>query len=53
MEMVGIAHDDQQHKYFICKNSWGKNNPYGGIVFLSEEYVKSKTICIVLPRAAL
>ncbi len=53
MEMVGIARDDQQHKYFICKNSWGKNNSYGGFVFLSEEYVKSKTICIVLPSAAL
>ena len=53
MEMVGMAHDDQQRKYFICKNSWGKENPYGGFVFLSEDYVKAKTICIVLPRAAL
>lgn len=53
MEMVGMAHDDQQHKYFICKNSWGNNNPYGGFVYLSEAYVKAKTICIVLPRAAL
>ncbi|MBR6981497.1 MAG: cysteine protease [Prevotella sp.] len=53
MEMVGIAHDDHQRKYFICKNSWGNNNPYGGFVFLSEAYVKAKTICIVLPRVAL
>ena len=53
MEMVGMAHDDQQRKYFICKNSWGDNNPYGGFVFLSEAYVKAKTISIVLPRSAL
>lgn len=53
MEMVGIAHDDQLYKYFVCKNSWGNNNPYGGFVFLSEEYVKAKTICIVLPRIAI
>lgn len=53
MEMVGLAHDEQQRKYFICKNSWGDNNPYGGFVFLSEAYVKAKTICIILPKAAL
>ncbi len=53
MEMVGIAHDKKGEKFYILKNSWGKNNPYGGFVFLSEEYVKMKTIAIILPKATL
>ncbi len=53
MEMVGIAHDDNQRRYYICKNSWGKGNPYGGFIYLSEEYVKAKTICIVLHKDAI
>ena len=53
MEMVGIAHDDNQRRYYICKNSWGKGNPYGAFIYLSEEYVKAKTICIVLHKDAI
>ncbi|MBO4851895.1 MAG: cysteine protease [Prevotella sp.] len=53
MEMVGIAHDEHQQRYFICKNSWGKNNAYAGFIFLSEEYVRAKTICIVLSKDAI
>ena len=52
MEIVGIAHDKQHNKYFICKNSWGVQKPYGGFIFLSEDYVKAKTINVVIPKAA-
>jgi len=37
----------------VCKNSWGKDNPYGGFVYMSEKYLKAKTIAVVIPTAAL
>jgi bleomycin hydrolase len=53
MEIVGLAHDQQGIRYFICKNSWGTNNPYGGFMLLSENYIRAKTICIILSAEAL
>ncbi len=53
MAIVGMAHDKQGRKYYICKNSWGKKGPYRGFMFLSEDYVRMKTIAIVIPTAAL
>jgi len=50
MALVGIAHDQRGKRYFIAKNSWGKRNPYGGFMYLTEDYVKLKTICVVLPK---
>lgn len=47
MEIIGIAHDKHNRKYFICKNSWGKNNPFGGLMYMSEAYFRSKTIAII------
>lgn len=52
MEMVGIAHDADGKKYFICKNSWGTGNPYGGFMFLSENYVRLKTIAVIIRNGA-
>ncbi len=51
--IVGMAHDDQGKKYYLCKNSWGKDNPYGGFVYLEEDYVRAKTINVVIPTKAL
>lgn len=48
MELIGIAHDKNGKKYFIAKNSWGTDNPYGGLMYLSENYVRLKTIAIVV-----
>lgn len=53
MEIVGLAHDKKGNKFFVCKNSWGKDNPYGGFVYMSEKYLKAKTIAVVIPTAAL
>ena len=51
MMLMGIARDRQGRRYYIAKNSWGKANPYGGLMYLSEDYVRLKTIMIVLPSA--
>ena len=53
MVIIGIAHDDHGKKYYLCKNSWGEENPYNGYMYLSENYVRAKTIAIMLPAAAL
>lgn len=48
MEIVGLAHDQHGQRFFLCKNSWGTANRYGGFMFLSENYVRMKTIAVVL-----
>ncbi|MFC2514748.1 MAG: C1 family peptidase [Prevotella melaninogenica] len=48
MEIVGLAHDQHGRRFFLCKNSWGTVNRYHGFMFLSENYVRMKTIAVVL-----
>ena len=48
MEIVGLAHDQYGRRFFLCKNSWGTANRYHGFMFLSENYVRMKTIAVVL-----
>lgn len=52
MELIGLAHDQQGTTYFIAKNSWGTRNPYGGLMYLSESYVRLKTIALYMIREA-
>lgn len=46
MEIVGLAHDDDNRRYFILKNSWGTGNPYKGLMYMSEDYFLLKTIAV-------
>ena len=48
MEIVGLGHDQHGRRFFLCKNSWGTANRYHGFMFLSENYVRMKTIAVVL-----
>lgn len=48
MAITGMARDRRGRLYFIAKNSWGTDNPYGGMMYLSEEYVRMKTIAVVM-----
>ena len=50
MAIVGLAHDDEGERYFIMKNSWGKENPYGGLMYLSYGYFQKKTIAVFLNK---
>ena len=50
MEIIGIARDHDGKKFFVMKNSWGRNNAYGGIMFMSENYMRLKTIAVFLPK---
>lgn len=50
MAIVGIAHDETGQKYFIMKNSWGTNNRYKGLMYMSFDYFHRKTIAVYLSR---
>ena len=48
MAIVGIARDASGRRFFIMKNSWGTANPFGGLMYVSEDYVRMKTIAVYL-----
>lgn len=50
MSIVGIGRDRKGMKYYIMKNSWGTDNPYRGLMYVSEDYVKLKTIAVYMPK---
>ncbi len=51
MHILGTALDQTGSKYYIVKNSWGTDNsPYDGYIYVSESYVRYKTISIMLHR---
>ena len=52
MELCGMAHDKQGHRFFLAKNSWGKRGKYAGYMYLSYDYVKLKTIAFYMSRKA-
>jgi bleomycin hydrolase len=52
MAMIGIAHNSEGRKFFICKDS-RTSTLRRGLVYLEEDYVRAKTIAMVIPTAAL
>lgn len=50
MCLIGTAHDKRGKRYYIAKNSWGTGNPYGGLVFLSEGYLRFATLMVMVRK---
>ena len=50
MHLIGTAHDTEGHLYYVLKNSWGKHGPYQGLVYMSEDYFRAKTVSVTLPK---
>lgn len=53
LHLVGIAFDQFGNKYYVLKASKGKNNDFGGFIYMSESYFKLKTISVSLNKNAL
>ena len=54
MHLTGIVKDQDGNRYYITKNSWGtERNPFGGILNMSESYVRAKTIAIMVHKNAI
>jgi bleomycin hydrolase len=54
MHIVGLSKDAEGKTCFYTKNSWGADsNSYGGYLHLTEDYVRLKTIAIVVNKEAI
>ena len=53
MHLYGTAKDQNGTKYYLIKNSWGETGAYKGIWYMSENFVKAKTLNFVVNRNAI
>jgi bleomycin hydrolase len=54
MHLIGKAKDKNGTTYYVVKNSWKpQTNRFGGYNHLSQEYVKAKTISVVVHKDAI
>lgn len=53
MHIVGLAKDQNGDKYYLVKNSWGTSNACGGYLYVSEEYFKLKTTCVMVNKESI
>lgn len=53
MQIYGTAKDQTGNKYYLVKNSWGETGNFKGIWYASEQFVKYKTISIVINKESL
>jgi bleomycin hydrolase len=52
MELIGIKRTPKGGKYYLAKNSWGEDNALGGYMYLSENYLRMKTIAVWMTHEA-
>jgi bleomycin hydrolase len=50
MQIVGLAKDQNGSKFYYVKNSWGTGNLYNGFMYVSEAYVRLKTMSIMVNK---
>lgn len=54
MHLVGISKDSKGRLCYYTKNSWGpESNQYGGYLHMTEDYVKLKTVGIMVHKDAI
>lgn len=53
MHIVGLVKDQNGKEYYIVKNSWGATNDYKGYMYATKEFVRYKTISLLLHKKAL
>ena len=53
MHIIGMALDQNGTKYYIIKNSWGEISDYKGYLYMSEAFMKMKTVSVMLHKDGL
>ncbi|GAB1450550.1 C1 family peptidase [Draconibacterium sp.] len=54
MHIVGLSKDAEGRKCFYTKNSWGaESNSYGGYLHMTDDYVRLKTLAILVHKNAI
>ena len=52
VSIVGVARDENQRPYYIMKNSWGTNQPHGGLVYMPMKKAWHDVVAIYMTREA-
>lgn len=50
MHIVGKATDQNGATYYIVKNSWGAVGPHSGYLYMSEAYLRMKTVSVMVHK---
>jgi aminopeptidase C len=53
MHIFGIAKDQNGTTYFMVKNSWGETGKYKGIWYVSDAFVRGKSLDIMVHKDAV
>ncbi|HSO85158.1 MAG TPA: C1 family peptidase [Draconibacterium sp.] len=54
MHLVGLSKDAEGRSCFYTKNSWGtESNDFGGYLHMTDDYVRLKTIAILVHKDAI
>ena len=52
MAIVGLAHDSQKQRYYVMKNSWGTDQPHGGLVYMPADKMWGDVIALYMTKEA-
>jgi bleomycin hydrolase len=52
MSIVGLAHDSQKHRYYVMKNSWGTDQPHGGLVYMPADEMWRDVVALYMTKEA-
>jgi bleomycin hydrolase len=53
MLITGLGTDEAGNNYYFTKNSWGPSRAINGYYWMSENFIRLKTICIMVNRNAV
>jgi bleomycin hydrolase len=53
MHIVGSAKDQNGKKYYLIKNSWGERGEMKGYLYMSEAYMRMKTVFVMMHKDVL
>jgi len=52
MAIVGLAHDKAGKTYYVMKNSWGTDQPHGGLVYMPVDEMWRDMIALYMTKEA-